>query len=233
MFEIFTQLPDHIAWFVDFIVHIDVHLSEIVSKYGWQTYLILFIIIFWETGVVIWPFLPGDSLLFAAGSISALPDNPLHPIALFGLLSTAAILGDTANYWIGHFIGPKAFSKDGRFLKKKYLEKTQSFYEKYGARTIIIARFVPIVRTFAPFVAGIGKMHYRRFIIYNVVGALLWNFLFIGTGYFFGNLNLVKNNFSLVILVIIILSCLPMAIEFIRIKLENRRRGLEENIEKN
>lgn len=233
MFELFSQLSDHLTWFIDFILHIDVHLSEIVSKYGWQTYLIIFIIIFWETGVVIWPFLPGDSLLFAAGSISALPDNPLNPIALFGLLSLAAILGDTANYWIGHFIGPKAFNQDGRFLKKKHLEKTQSFYQKYGARTIIIARFVPIVRTFAPFVAGIGQMHYRRFIIYNVVGALLWNFLFIGAGYFFGNLNVVKNNFSLVILVIIILSCLPMIIEFIRIKLENRRRALEKNIENN
>ncbi|UQZ89639.1 DedA family protein [Deltaproteobacteria bacterium Smac51] len=204
---------------IDFIVHIDVHLADLVSTYGWQTYLILFVIVFWETGVVIWPFLPGDSLLFAAGSISALPGTPLDPVYLFLLLSTAAILGDTANYWIGHFIGPKAFKKDGRFLKKKYLEKTQSFYEKYGARTIIIARFVPIVRTFAPFVAGIGQMHYRRFIIYNVLGAVLWNMLFISAGYFFGNLDVVKKNFSLVILVIIILSCLPMAVEFIRAKM--------------
>lgn len=223
MAELFYQFIEHIMWLIDFILHIDAHLSEIVSQYGWQTYLILFIIIFWETGVVIWPFLPGDSLLFAAGSLSALPDNPLSPIILFFLLSCAAILGDTANYWIGHFIGPKAFNKEGRFLKKKYLDKTQSFYEKYGARTIIIARFVPIVRTFAPFVAGIGKMHYRRFIIYNVAGAILWNLLFIGAGYFFGNLTVVKNNFSLVILVIILLSCLPMIIEFIRIKLNNRK----------
>lgn len=228
MVEIFSQLGDHLTWFIDFIVHIDVHLSEIVSEYGWQTYLILFVIVFWETGVVIWPFLPGDSLLFAAGSISALPDNPLNPLALFGLLSAAAILGDTLNYWIGHFIGPRAFNKDGRFLKKKYLEKTQSFYEKYGARTIIIARFVPIVRTFAPFVAGVGQMHYRRFIVYNVIGAVLWTFLFIGAGYFFGNLGMVKKNFSLVILVIIILSCLPMLIEFIRVKLENRRKSANE-----
>lgn len=228
MVDIFSQLGDHFTWFIDFIIHIDIHLSEIVSKYGWQTYLILFIIVFWETGVVIWPFLPGDSLLFAAGSISALPGNPLNPLALFGLLSTAAILGDTANYWIGHFIGPRAFSKDGRFLKKKYLDKTQAFYEKYGARTIIIARFVPIVRTFAPFVAGIGRMHYRRFIIYNVVGAILWNFLFIGAGFFFGNLSTVKNNFSLVILVIIILSCLPILIEFLRIKLANKRTAADD-----
>lgn len=211
-------MAEFIVTFIDFIIHIDVHLSELVGQYGWQTYLILFIIVFWETGVVIWPFLPGDSLLFAAGSISALPGSPLNPLLLFALLSSAAILGDTTNYWIGHFIGPKAFKKDGRFLKKKYLDKTQAFYEKYGSKTIVIARFVPIVRTFAPFVAGIGKMHYRRFITYNVIGALLWNFLFIGAGYFFGNLSVVKNNFSLVILAIIILSCLPMVVEFIRAK---------------
>lgn len=223
MAELFYQFFDQILWLIDFILHIDVHLSEIVSDYGWQTYLILFIIIFWETGVVIWPFLPGDSLLFAAGSLAALPGTPLHPVTLFFLLSLAAILGDTANYWIGHFIGPKAFSKDGRFLKKKYIEKTQSFYEKYGARTIIIARFVPIVRTFAPFVAGIGQMHYRRFIIFNITGAILWTSLFISAGYFFGNLTVVKNNFSLVILVIILLSCLPMIIEFVRVKFINRK----------
>ena len=218
MAELFSALAGYISVFIDFIIHIDVHLTEIVRQYGWQTYLILFIIVFWETGVVIWPFLPGDSLLFAAGSIAALPDSPLNPVILFLLLSTAAILGDTANYWIGHFIGPKAFKKDGRFLKKKYLDKTSQFYDKYGARTIIIARFVPIVRTFAPFVAGIGKMHYQRFLTYNILGAVLWNFLFIGAGFFFGNLDVVKNNFSLVILAIIILSCLPIVIEFIMAK---------------
>jgi len=209
--------------FIDFIINIDVHLTEIASQYGWQTYLILFIIVFWETGVVIWPFLPGDSLLFAAGSISALPDSPLNPFALFFLLSTAAILGDTVNYWIGHYIGPKAFKKDGRFLKKKYLDKTSEFYDKYGVRTIIIARFVPIVRTFAPFVAGVGKMHYQRFLTYNVVGAVLWNFLFIVAGYFFGSLDFVKNNFSLVILAIIVISCLPIVIEYIMAKRKNRQ----------
>jgi membrane-associated protein len=205
---------------IDFILHIDVHLAELVTTYGWQTYLILFVIVFWETGAVIWPFLPGDSLLFAAGSISALPGAPLDPLYLFLLLSCAAILGDTVNYWIGKFIGPRAFKQDGRFLKKKYMDKTQAFYEKYGARTIIIARFVPIVRTFAPFVAGIGQMHYRRFITYNIAGGILWNFLFIGAGYFFGNLDIVKNNFSLVILAIIVLSCLPIAIEFIKAKMK-------------
>ena len=218
--EFFSFIFDYIIFLIDFIIHIDVHLSEIVSNYGWQTYLILFIIVFWETGVVIWPFLPGDSLLFAAGSLSALPGNPLEPISLFFLLSVAAILGDTVNYWIGHFIGPKAFSKDGRFLKKKYLDKTSEFYEKYGARTIVIARFVPIVRTFAPFVAGVGKMHYRRFVAYNIGGAILWTSLFIGAGYFFGNLEIIKNNFSLVILIIIVISIMPMVVEFIRAKMK-------------
>lgn len=224
MLEILAAIANFIALFIDFIVHIDVHLSELVSNYGWQTYLILFVIIFWETGVVVWPFLPGDSLLFAAGSIAALETTPLEPWTLFFLLSTAAILGDTLNYWVGHFLGPKVFNRDGRFLKKKYLEKTSGFYEKYGARTIIIARFVPIVRTFAPFVAGIGRMHYRRFIIYNVAGAALWTSLFISAGYFFGNMTVVRNNFSLVILIIIVLSCLPMVVEFIRAKLHRQAR---------
>lgn len=223
MTEAFDAIITYMSVFIDFIINIDVHLTEIASQYGWQTYLILFIIVFWETGVVIWPFLPGDSLLFAAGSISALPDSPLNPFALFFLLSTAAILGDTVNYWIGHYIGPKAFKKDGRFLKKKYLDKTSEFYDKYGVRTIIIARFVPIVRTFAPFVAGVGKMHYQRFLTYNVVGAVLWNFLFIVAGYFFGSLDFVKNNFSLVILAIIVISCLPIVIEYIMAKRKNRQ----------
>lgn len=216
--EIFEMFSQFFYFIFDFILNIDDHLIKIVEDYGWQTYLILFIIIFWETGVVIWPFLPGDSLLFAAGSISALPGSPLDPVSLFFLLSTAAILGDACNYWVGHYIGPRALKKDGRFLKKKYLDHTREFYEKYGARTIIIARFVPIVRTFAPFVAGIGKMQYRRFFIYNVVGAILWNASFIGAGYFFGNLEVVKNNFSLVILIIIILSVLPIVVEYIRAK---------------
>jgi membrane-associated protein len=216
-------LAEFFAGIIDFILHIDVHLTEIVSQYGWQTYLILFIVVFWETGVVIWPFLPGDSLLFAAGSIAALPGSPLTVGLVFAVLATAAILGDTCNYWIGHCIGPKAFKTDGRFLKKEHLAKTEAFYEKYGARTIIIARFVPIVRTFAPFVAGVGAMHYPRFLLFNVVGALLWNVLLIGAGYFFGNLGPVKEKFSLVILAVIVLSCLPMVVEFIRAKRESRK----------
>jgi len=204
-----AELTDLARWAADFILHLDLHLTTLVSNYGWQTHLILFAVIFWETGVVIWPFLPGDSLLFAAGSIAALPDSPLRLGLLFILLSSAAILGDTVNYWIGHWFGPKVFLRDGRFLKKKYLDQTKSFYEKYGAQTIVIARFVPIIRTFAPFVAGIGRMSYRRFIFFNVAGAVLWNFLFLGAGYLFGGLETVKNNFSLVILAIIFLSCLP------------------------
>ena len=221
-------MEDLAAWAwqaVDLILHLDLHLTELVGRYGWQTHFILFAIIFWETGVVIWPFLPGDSLLFAAGSIAALPQSPLSVGFLFPLLSSAAILGDTVNYWIGHWVGPKAFQRDGRFLKKKYLDQTQAFYDKYGAQTIVIARFVPIVRTFAPFVAGIGSMHYRRFVFFNVAGAVLWNFLLLGAGYLFGGLELVKNNFSLVILVIIFLSCLPMVVEFLKYKQEKRKEG--------
>ncbi|MDR2725767.1 MAG: DedA family protein [Candidatus Adiutrix sp.] len=216
-----------LAWqAADLVLHLDQHLTELVGRYGWQTHFILFIIIFWETGVVIWPFLPGDSLLFAAGSIAALPQSPLNVGLLFLLLSSAAILGDTVNYWIGHWVGPKAFQRDGRFLKKKYLDRTQAFYDKYGAQTIVIARFVPIVRTFAPFVAGIGRMHYRRFIFFNVAGAILWNFLLLGAGYLFGGLETVKNNFSLVILAIIFLSCLPMGVEFLKFKMEKKKGAL-------
>ncbi len=223
--EFFAQLGEFIYYIFNFIIHIDAHLYALVETYQWQTYLILFAIIFWETGVVIWPFLPGDSLLFAAGAIAALPSSPLHPGLLMLLLSVAAILGDTANYWIGHFIGPKAFKDGNRFLKKKYLSRTHEFYEKYGARTIIIARFVPVVRTFAPFVAGMGAMNYRRFFIFNVVGGLVWNMLFISAGYLFGNIDFVKNNFSLVILAIIVVSCLPVAVEFIKAKTRQKKEG--------
>jgi membrane-associated protein len=220
-----SELTDLARWGIDFILHLDIHLTTLVNTYGWQTHLILFVVIFWETGVVIWPFLPGDSLLFAAGSIAALPSSPLNIGILFILLSSAAIIGDTVNYWIGHWFGPKAFNRDGRFLKKKYLDQTRAFYDKYGAQTIVIARFVPIVRTFAPFVAGIGRMPYRRFIFFNVAGAILWNFLLLGAGYLFGGLEVVKNNFSLVILVIIFISCLPMAVEFIKYKIAKKQGG--------
>lgn len=202
---------DFLAQFADYFIHLDVHLGELISNYGTWTYAILFLIIFCETGLVVMPLLPGDSLLFAAGTFAAL--GSLDPWILCGLLITAAILGDTVNYWIGKAIGPRAFSGNVRFLKKEYLEKTQRFYEKHGGKTIILARFVPIVRTFAPFVAGVGTMHYPRFLAYNVIGAIVWVMMFVWLGYLFGNIPVVKERFSLVILAIIVLSVLPIVIE--------------------
>ena len=200
---------------IDIVLHIDKHLSEIIGEYGPWTYLILFLIIFCETGLVVTPILPGDSLLFAAGAFAAL--GSLNVIWLFVLLSIAAIAGDTINYWIGHWVGPKVFEREKvRFLKKRHLEQTQAFYERYGGKTIIIARFVPIVRTFAPFVAGIGSMNYGRFIVYNVVGGVVWVAICVFAGFFFGNLEIVKKNFSLIIIAILFISVVPMAIEYIR-----------------
>ncbi len=200
---------------MDFVLHIDKYLSNIIEAYGIWTYLILFLIIFLETGLVVTPFLPGDSLLFAAGAFAAI--GALDTTVLVILLSISAILGDTANYWIGNKVGPKVFHGEGvRFLNKKHLERTHQFYEKYGGKTIIIARFVPIIRTFAPFVAGIGSMTYVRFLSYNIIGGIAWIMICLFAGFFFGNLPIVKNNFSLVILVIIIISILPGVIEFLR-----------------
>jgi membrane-associated protein len=205
-----------IRQFIDLFLHLDKYLNGVIQDYGVWTNAILFVIIFCETGLVVTPFLPGDSLLFAAGALSATPGGPLRPGWLFVLLSIAAVLGDTVNYWIGHLFGEKLAVKYPRVLKKEYLDRTHAFFEKYGGETIIIARFVPIVRTFAPFVAGIGNMTYLKFISYNVIGGVLWPLLFIYGGYFFGNLPLVKKNFSLVILVIIVLSILPGVIEYLR-----------------
>ncbi len=210
-----------ISGLVDFILHLDVHLNTIIKNFGIWTYLILFLIIFLETGVVVTPFLPGDSLLFAAGSFAAL--GSLNVFALFILLTLAAILGDTLNYWIGHFIGPRAFSGNTRFLKKEYLDRTHVFYEKYGGKTIILARFIPIIRTFAPFVAGIGAMDYPHFFFYNVIGAVLWVSIFTFGGYFFGNLPFVRDNFTIVIMVIILISVLPGVFEFLREKFKSRK----------
>ena len=192
----------------NFIIHIDVHLGELISTYGVLTYAILFLIIFVETGVVFMPFLPGDSLLFAAGAFSAL--GSLNPWLIFITLTTAAVLGDTANYWIGHVFGEKILVHPKIPLNKEHIEKTNEFFDKHGGKTIFLARFVPIVRTFAPFVAGIGKMQYSKFISYNLFGGIVWVGLFTFTGYFFGNIPFVKHNFSLVIVVIIVLSLLPM-----------------------
>jgi len=192
-------------------------LSQIIQNYGVWTYLLLFLVIFMETGFVVTPFLPGDSLLFAAGTFaSPALGSSLNIFLLWALLCTAAILGDTVNYWIGHFVGPKAFSGEVRFLKVEYLDRTHEFYEKHGGKTIIIARFIPIIRTFAPFVAGIGAMNYGRFITYNVVGGVAWVTIFTFGGYYFGNLPFVKENFSLVVIAIIFISVVPMIFEFIK-----------------
>ena len=200
---------------VDFILHIEVHLDYLIQTYHAWTYLILFMIIFCETGVVVLPFLPGDSLLFAIGAFAARGSFDFWTISLS--LLAAAIIGDSVNYTIGKYVGPKVFYKDNsKFFNKDHLVKAQAFYEKYGAKTIIIARFIPIVRTFAPFVAGIGEMTYKKFMTYNVVGAVLWVFSFIPLGYFFGNLPFIQKNFKLVMIAIIVISVLPAVIEFIR-----------------
>lgn len=203
-----------LIYIIDIFLHMDKYLGQIIQEYGLWTYLLLFIVIFMETGFVITPFLPGDSLLFAAGTFAGM--GYLEIGILFVLLSAAAILGDTVNYWIGHLIGPRAFSGNIRFLKKEYLDRTHAFYEKHGGKTIIIARFIPIIRTFAPFVAGVGAMSYGKFISFNVIGGLVWVALFTLGGYFFGNLPFVQDNFSFVIIAIIIISVLPAIIEFIR-----------------
>ncbi len=205
---------EYIQFLIDFILHIDVHLAELVANYGAWVYGILFLIIFCETGLVVTPFLPGDSLLFVAGALCSLPTNNIevHIIAL--LLMAAAILGDSSNYLIGKYLGEKLFSNpDSKIFKQSYLEKTHQFYEKHGGKTIILARFVPIVRTFAPFVAGMGHMHYRRFMSYNVVGGIVWVCLFLYAGYFFGQLDVVQKNLKLLMVAIIVVSVLPGVIE--------------------
>jgi membrane-associated protein len=206
--ELFNKL-------IDIFLHLDDHLKDYTQDYGGWVYLILFVIVFCETGLVVTPFLPGDSLLFAAGAVAAATGH-LSPLWLFLLLSAAGILGDTVNYWAGNYIGPKVFQTKSRFLKREHLERTHQFYEKHGGKTIIIARFVPIIRTFAPFVAGVGSMTYSRFVVYNVAGGIAWVAIFIFGGYWFGNTEVVKKNFSLVILAIIFISLLPGIIEYIR-----------------
>lgn len=204
-----------LTYFIDIFLHLDKHLNVIIQNYGVWTYMILFLIIFCETGLVVTPILPGDSLLFAAGAFAAM--GSLDPYLLFVLLTVAAVAGDTLNYGIGHFLGPKVFQReDSRFLKREYLDRTHAFYEKHGGKTIIIARFMPIIRTFAPFVAGVGSMTYLSFLAYNVIGGILWIAIFIFGGYMFGNIPAVKHNFTLVIFAIIFVSILPGIIEFLR-----------------
>ena len=211
----FVGMLEGIKFLIDFVLHIDQHIGQFISEYGLLTYGILFVVIFIETWVVVMPFLPWDSLVFAAGAFAAL-DNPLNIFCLRGLLCAAAILGDTANYHIGKFLWKKAFQKYPRIFKPQYLEKTESFYDKYGAMTIIYARFVPIVRTFAPFVAGVGKMKYRKFIAYNFVGGFVRVSLFTWVGYFFGNIEVVQKNFTFVVLWIIFISAIPVIVWWIK-----------------
>jgi membrane-associated protein len=199
----------------DIFLHLDVHLGDVVGRYGALAYAILFLIVFCETGLVVAPFLPGDSLLFAAGSLAAL--GSLHVTALGPLLAAACLCGDLVNYSAGRFLGARLFrDPDARFLKRAHLDRTHAFYERHGSKTIIMARFVPVVRTFAPFVAGMGKMHFRRYLAFCVGGALLWVAVCLGAGYLFGNIPVVKKNFSVVILAIIFISILPALIGFLR-----------------
>lgn len=207
---------DILLKFVDLFLHLDKYLDQAVIDYGLLIYGILFAIIFAETGLVVTPFLPGDSLLFMAGAIAARPGNPMNVFALFALLFVAAFLGDTVNYQVGKAVGHKAFSGQIKWLKKDYLDKTQDFFVRYGGKTIIFARFIPIVRTFAPFVAGIGTMAYSKFISFNVIGAIVWVAVCLAAGYFFGNFEIVKKNFSLVVLGIIVISILPAIVGALR-----------------
>jgi len=199
---------------IDVFLHLDMYLDMIIQQYGVWMYLILFVVVFLETGVVVTPFLPGDSLLFAAGALCA--RGELAVSWLFLVLFVAAVLGDTVNYSIGHLVGPRAFHGQNRFFKREHLDRTHQFYERHGGKTIVLARFIPIIRTFAPFVAGIGRMSYGRFVMYNILGGLLWTALFVFGGYYFGNQPLVKRNFTLVILAIIVLSLVPLVVEFVQ-----------------
>ncbi len=205
-----------IEFFKDWVLHLDKHLETVIQACGLWTYPLLFLVIFCETGLVVTPYLPGDSLLFAAGAIAAKPDFHIDATILFIVLAAAAILGDTVNYWIGAYIGPRAFTGKVRFLKKEYLDRTHRFFEKYGGKAIVLARFVPIVRTFAPFVAGIGAMNYSKFIVYNVVGGIAWVALFLWGGFLFGSQPWVQKNFTLVILAIVVVSVMPMVVEYLR-----------------
>jgi membrane-associated protein len=219
MLETLKQLVD------TYIIHLDRWLGQNIHDYGTWIYSILFVVIFCETGLVVTPFLPGDSLLFAAGTFVHRGD--LDGPALFVFLSLAAVLGDTVNYWIGAAIGPRAFSSDTRFLKKEYLERTHRFYERYGGKTIILARFIPIIRTFAPFVAGIGAMNYRKFIVYNVIGGVAWVGIFLGGGCLFAEQEWVQNRFHYVIAAIVLISVLPILIEYLRAR-RSKKRGIRD-----
>ena len=214
---------EYLQFIIDFILHIDQHMIELVQNYHLWTYAILFLIIFCETGLVVTPFLPGDSLLFVAGAITAQPDMPLEIGYLVLIVFVAAVLGDSCNYMIGHFFGKKLFSNpNSKIFKQSSLDKTHEYFRKYGGKTIILARFIPIVRTFAPFVAGMGKMNYYYFMVYNITGAALWVGIFCFAGYFFGDLPFVQQNLKLLLLAIIVISVLPAVVEVVRAKLKGK-----------
>jgi len=221
MAEFFIMVADFISMLFSFVLHIDQHLFELVDKYGVFIYLILFVIVFCETGLVVTPFLPGDSLLFASGTLAGAGRMELFPV--MGILLGAAVLGDFVNYHVGRFIGPPVFEKNYRLLNKTHLRQAQEFYERHGGKAIIMARFVPIVRTFAPFVAGVATMCPTRFFLFNISGAVLWVFLLVPAGYFLANNDFVRNNFSLMIYAIILISVMPVAIEFFRARRRSAR----------
>lgn len=210
---------DSIKYLIDLFLHVDKNLASVITNFGGWSYGILFVVIFMETGLVVTPFLPGDSLLFAAGALSA-SLGAFNIWTLWGLMVLAAFLGDTVNYWIGHFIGPKAFEMNSKILKKEYLDKAQAFYDKHGGKAIVLARFVPIVRTFAPFVAGVGKMNYGKFIMYNAMGGFVWVSLFTLGGYFLGNIPVIKENFHYLVLIIVAVSVVPIVVEVVKAKRE-------------
>jgi len=217
--EFLAWIPDLLHWFVDFILHLDKHLVELLRQFGPWVYAILFLIIFAETGFVVTPFLPGDSLLFAIGALAAVDTSgTLNAPAISAVLVLAAILGNTLNYSIGRAIGPRAFSGRYRFLKVDYLHQTEAFFQRYGGMTIVVSRFMPIIRTFAPFVAGVGQMPYARFQGFNIAGGLSWVLLFIWGGFLFGNIPLIRNNFGIVTIVIIVVSVMPAVIAFLKRK---------------
>jgi membrane-associated protein len=206
---------------LDIVLHMDKYLNLIIDKFGVFSYVILFAVIFCETGLVVAPFLPGDSLIFTSGALAA--TGSFNIIVLFFILAAAAILGDSLNYWLGHYFGTKAFNNYPRIFKKKYLDRTHKFFEKYGAKTIVLGRFFPIVRTFAPFLAGVDGMQYGKFITYNIIGGLIWVSLFLFGGYFFGTISFVKEHFSLVILFVIVASFIPLIVDYLRHKLSKKK----------
>jgi len=214
---------ENLKHLIDIFLHLDAYLEQIIAQFGMVTYVLLFMVIFAETGFVVTPFLPGDSLIFAAGSFAA--KGLLDPTILFVTLALAAVVGDTVNYWVGHYVGERAYTGEIRWLKKEYLDRTHAFFQKHGGKAIFLARFVPIVRTFAPFVAGVGEMDYKYFFSYNVFGGIVWVGVFLCAGYFFGNIPVVQANFELVIVVILLISVVPVFWELLRAKREKKSAG--------